>query len=86
MALLSTKAFGMQKYQLYAHSICQIAMSWSWQMTSQTYDWILTQLVGGFEFVMRDDGSGICLKMRTIGAISERIDLIDIYWAKTSIY
>ena len=48
-------------------------MSLPLEMTGQAYDQVLTQLAKGYEFVIKDDGLSIQLRMRTIDAIFFRL-------------
>ena len=43
---------------------------------SQMYDLVLTQLAENYEFVIKDDGSGLQLKMKVIG-IMPLMDKLD---------
>ena len=47
-------------------------------MMGQVYDQVLTQLAESYKFVMRDDGLGVQLKMKTIDIIL-LVDWLDYY-------
>lgn len=61
-------------------------MSLLLEIMGQSYDQILTKLAKGFEFVIKDGGWDVQLKIKTIDMISWWTDLINKCQTKTEIY
>lgn len=57
-------------------------MSLLCEMTDQAYDLVLTQLAGSYEFIIRDDRSGIQLRIKAIGSMLWQTGLLGIHQAR----
>ena len=68
------------------YSISGLATGFSWKITGYSYDQVLTQLVRQYKFVIRDNGLGIQLMMKTLSTMSCQICLTDVYETRNKFY